>query len=354
MNVSGNNDQLILVGQANVMSVNRSFDADICSVQGGCISGIVRFECLSEAPNNSATFLIKRVDWRNSNIKNRLICYVVSSSAESIDRFKLVGLKLSAAVKFLSIGSLFAVVVASQSVAQVSIEEVEAALSALEDSAGIGSSLADTAAISPTTPPPSIATTPPPGGLGDTGFGPDANQVIGGMTFRPILTDRACPTRLADIGEQAQALTARTRTIEVEVLNTTDRFAALEEQNRAQVIDQSLLECPPEFIAEAEDFRSDLSQMELAGLVQEAESFSVCAQVGLQALNERMTALAESNDPNASADRLAVAEVLRRWATFDAEVTEAVRNLVFYDQRRRRLLTATEGFLRRCETFGGY
>ncbi|KQI70755.1 hypothetical protein AN191_16380 [Loktanella sp. 5RATIMAR09] len=190
--------------------------------------------------------------------------------------------------------------------------------------------------------------------MGDTGVDQDANQTVGGMTFRPILRDQACPTRLADIGEQAQALTARARAIEIDALEMTERFAVLEDQNRAYEIDQDLLECPPDFIAAAEDFRSDLSRMELVGVVQEAESFSVCAQVGLQELNERMSALAESNDPNAGADRLAVGGILRRWATSDAEVTEAVSNFVFYDQRRGRLEAATDGFLRRCELLGGY
>jgi hypothetical protein len=262
---------------------------------------------------------------------------------------------VNSAMGCVSTVALVLIIGASPSAAQVSIEGIEAALSALEDTAGIGSSDADTAAISPAPAPPTIVTSPPPPrGLGETGFDPNASQLVGGMNFRPILTDQACPTRLADIGERAQALTARARAIEIDALDMTERFGILEDQNRAYEIDQDVLECPSDFIAAAEDFRSDLSRMELAGVVQEAESFSVCAQVGLQALNERMSELAESNDPNAGADRLAVGGILRRWATSDTEVTEAVSNFVFYDQRRGRLEAATDGFLRRCELLGGY
>ena len=349
------NDQVVSVGCANDWPIGKLCGADECSVEPGCTSGSAIFECLCEAQYKKASRLIRHCGPQNAKTKKVSKCYEqMSDSVGLISFYKLISHRFGPAAKYLSTGLLISVFMVSQPVAQVSIEEIEAALSALEDSAGIGSSDADTAAISPTTPPPSIVTTPPPGELGDTGFDPGANQMVGGMPFMPILSDQVCPTRLADIGEQAQALTARARAIEIDALEMTKRFAVLEDQNRAYEIDQDLLECPPDFIAAAEDFKNDLSRMELASVVQEAESFSVCAQVGLQALNERMSSLAESNDPNAGADRLAVGGILRRWATSDAEVTEAVSNFVFYDQRRGRLEAATNSFLRRCELLGGY
>ncbi|WP_333713911.1 hypothetical protein [Yoonia sp.] len=196
---------------------------------------------------------------------------------------------------------------------------------------------------------------PPPDGFAsahtDTS---DVRGAVGGVDFLPILTDQACSQRLGDITEQADTLAAQSTTLEAQALELNARFAALEERNRALEIDQDVTECPADFLAAVEELQSDLAKGDLGALVQEAETFSVCAQAGLQDLNDRMAALDASTDPNAANDRLAVGSVLRRWATADVQVSRAVSSFVFFDQRRVRLETATGLMLRRCEILGGY
>ncbi|MCF2872044.1 hypothetical protein L0664_13295 [Octadecabacter sp. G9-8] len=253
----------------------------------------------------------------------------------------------------LPMSALLVVAGVSGSVAQVSVDDIEAALSALEQSVQSAPIVVAVEAV-PLAQPDFEATLPPAdilSGLDETEAADDATQDV---VFLPLLSEQACPSRLAQIGEQARSLTDQVDAIDVIALELTERFSRIEDQNRAFETDQDLLECPTAFVDSAEQFREDLSQLELADLIQRADTFSACAQEGLQALNNRMEDLAQSSDPDAATDRLAIGGVLRRWANADAEVTEAVSNFVFYDQRGRRLDAATGAILRRCELIGGY
>lgn len=253
----------------------------------------------------------------------------------------------------LPLSVLFVVAGVSGSVAQVTVEDIEAALSALEQS--IQSAPLDVAVeVAPLVQPDFEATLPPADVLSDIEDEEAAEDATQDFVFLPLLSEQACPSRLAQIGEQARSLTDQVDAIDVIALELTERFSRIEEQNRAFETDQDLLECPATFVESAEQFREDLSQLQLADLIQRADTFSACAQEGLQSLNNRMEDLAQSSDPDAATDRLAIGGVLRRWANADAEVTEAVSNFVFYDQRGDRLDTATGAILRRCELIGGY
>lgn len=237
---------------------------------------------------------------------------------------------------------------ASKSFSQVTFDEVEAALSALEQSVGV-------VPAPKRTPPPQAGPTPPPDNFPDPpGSRGGDTQNAGGTSFLPLLTDQSCPRRIVEIGELAKVQAERARAVEADTLKFNRRFGTLEEKNRALEADREMLECPPDFVEDAEDLLNDLSQMNLASLVQEAETLSVCTQDGRQAVDARMSELAQSSDLDASRERLALGGVLERWAAADVQVSEAVSNFVFYDQRRKRLETATQNILRRCELLGGY
>lgn len=246
----------------------------------------------------------------------------------------------------------------TQLASDVNFDDVEAALSALESQASEQIVVSSPPMVDLVTATPPVSLTeiaPPPDGFDyaqtDT-F--DSRSASGGVGFLPIMTDQACPQRLGEITEQADTFAAQSTTLEAQALELNARFAALEERNRALEIDQDVTECPADFLAAVEELQSDLARGDLGALVQEAETFSVCAQAGLQDLNDRMVALEASSDPNAANDRLAVGNVLRRWATADVHMSRAVSSFVFFDQRRVRLDTATGQMLRRCEILGGY
>lgn len=229
--------------------------------------------------------------------------------------------------------------------AQDLFAEIEAALSGLEARAGA------TPEPAPVQPVPEavveFAPTAPPAEL----LSPDLTRARDDFVFLPLLTDQACPTQLAEVGAQAESLTEQANSYEVVALELSERFVRLEEQNRAMVADETQVRCPNAFVREAEEFRSDLSRLDLSELVQRADTFSACAQSGLVTLNARMESLAQSSDPNAATDRQAIGGVLRRWAVMDVQVSQAISNLVFFEQRGRRFDTATSAFLRRCEVF---
>lgn len=246
----------------------------------------------------------------------------------------------------------------SQSLAEITFDDVDAALSALEAQAGGQADVAShSATVLEAAQPHSSLTeiAPPPEGLisaqSDT---PDGSSASVGVDFLPILTDRACTQRLGDIAEQADAFAAQSITLEAQALELNARFTALEERFRAIEIDQDVTECPADFLASVEELQNDLVRSDLGSLVQEAETFSVCVQAGLQGLRDRMVALEASTDANAANDRLAVAGVLRRWSTPDVQVSRAVSSFVFFDQRRLRLETAAAQMLRRCAILDGY
>jgi hypothetical protein len=252
---------------------------------------------------------------------------------------------------------------ASPGLTQVTFEQVEAALAALEvanpgapepaiedSSVPTGSEPSEAAASAvveqlaiPPAPMPGPADTPA-----------DQTSTFGSIEFLPILTNEDCPAFIAEIGEEAAVFYDLAADIEAEAESLRARFDVLEEQNRAYEIDDAILSCPSDFVDDVRELLDDFGSLELSTLVQEAETFSVCVQAGRQSVDNRMTELAESSDPNAAGDRLALGGVLERWATADVQVSEAVSTFVFYDQRRRRLESATGAILRRCEFLGSY
>lgn len=246
---------------------------------------------------------------------------------------------------------------ASPLLAQVTFDEVEAALSTLEEAVGeqlVPAPVAQEPTLTKgTTLPPVVDISPPPESVLLSMVGnPTA---AGAINFLPILTDQVCPQRLPDITKQADALAEKSVNLEAEALELNERFSALEERNRALEIDLDLTECPADFLTAVEQLQGDLAGGDLGTLVQDAETLSVCAQAGVQHLKDRMVALEKSSsDPEAANDRLAVAGVLRRLATVDVQVSRTVSNFVFFDQRRDRLETASGQILRRCKILSGY
>jgi hypothetical protein len=252
--------------------------------------------------------------------------------------------------------------------AQVSFEQVEQALAALEASvasapppaagaagqvgaaAGAGAEAGAGLTLPPalTTPPP---TSPPPH---EVGGGAASAEHVGGIEFPPILEGQDCPTSLPDITEGAENLAAELRRTEAEMTGFERVFASLEEENAALVADRDDPECPADFVEDVEVLIGDLAAFDLMTGIQAAESFSACAQARVQALNDRMLALQSSTDPNAGADRLAVGQLLSRMAVVDGEVSRGVGTYVFFDQRRGRLETAARAILRRCQILSGY
>ncbi|SIS85879.1 hypothetical protein SAMN05421759_104358 [Roseivivax lentus] len=95
----------------------------------------------------------------------------------------------------------------SGAAAQVTFDEVDAALSALEQSVGVTGGVAGgvsgPASISGSSVPPIAGTTPPPDVISALG-GSEANEGTGegGVDFLPILTDQACPARLTSLNQR--------------------------------------------------------------------------------------------------------------------------------------------------------
>ena len=239
---------------------------------------------------------------------------------------------------------------ASQAAAQVDPAAIDAALGALERSVGV---VAAPVAV-PTAPPQVVqTTTPPPGSVADLQAAPAAtDRIAGGIDFLPILTDQDCPQRIVDVGEQAEIYAREARAAEARMLKLDDRFARLEARNREAEKDPDALECAVGLVDDLRELQADLGELDLAVMVQQAETLSVCTQQGRQAVDARIATLSQSDDPTAAQDRLALGGILERWATADVQVSAAVSSFVFYDQRRIRLETATGSILRRCDFLG--
>ena len=238
----------------------------------------------------------------------------------------------------------------SQATAQVDPAAIEAALGALEQSVGVAPTAAPTAVTSPTV---VQTTTPPPGPVSDMHAEATATDpMAGGIAFLPILTDQDCPQRIVDVGAQAEVFAEEASAAEARMVRLDDRFATLETRNREAEKDPDALECPAGLVEDLRDLQADLAKLDLAVMVQQAETLSVCTQQGRQAVDARIAALSQSNDPTAAQDRLALGGILERWATADVQVSAAVSSFVFFDQRRIRLETATGSILRRCDFLG--
>ena len=142
-------------------------------------------------------------------------------------------------------------------------------------------------------------------------------------------------------------------TVEYVAVTASTRFEKLEKLDREYALDQSITECPKRFVSDVEQMITDLSALEIASVVQGAETLSVCTQQGRQAVDNRMSELAQSSDLNAARERLSLGGVLNRWANADVDLSAAVGSLVFYDRRRARLTTAAEGIRQRCQLLKG-
>lgn len=247
-------------------------------------------------------------------------------------------------------------------IAEVTFEEVEAALTALEAaSTGAPQVLEEqlppdeTVAVTlpdvETTTDPATLLPPPDGG---SRRGANETRVISGYEFLPILTDEACPFGLTEIREEVEEVEAYLVTVREEAQSLQERFSNLDEQDRDNRIDESVVECPAPFVRGVEDLLQDLQDFDLATEVQRVETLQFCAQEAVRTVNDRMTQLAPSSDRDDVNERSALGDVLRRLTTADTQLTEALDNIVFYDQRRERLILGAELVQGRCEVVGSY
>lgn len=204
----------------------------------------------------------------------------------------------------------------------------------------------------PIAPPPVNLTQAPPG-FSNGGGHEDTATNGDDFDFLPILENQECPRRISDVAESAKAYSVSVSKIESSITELGTRFEKLEKLDREYAFDQSITECPKRFVADVEQMITDLSALEIASVVQGAETLSVCTQQGRQAVDNRMSELAQSSDLNAARERLSLGGVLNRWANADVDLSAAVGSLVFYDRRRARLTTAAEGIRQRCQLLKG-
>lgn len=252
-------------------------------------------------------------------------------------------------------------IVDQQDVTQVTFEQVEAALVALE--ASVGATLPQDAsligqdapearaevALPPVgTPPPTI---PDPNQISR---GDGSAEIFGGVQFLPLLEGQGCPQSPPDITAGAKLLADELRRTEADMSDLERAFAALEDQNAVLESNRDLATCPGDFVKDVEALLGELADFNLLAEIQAAESFSACSQARVQALNDRMAALQASTDPNSGAERLAVGQLMSRMAMVDGEVSRSVGTLVFFDQRRGRLESAAGAILQRCNILSGY
>lgn len=248
----------------------------------------------------------------------------------------------------------------------VTFQSVENALIALENSLPAPQIAAPTAPIpaqqdqvAPTTPPPPVAPPPPDLTQVPPGFSNGGGQLDGvpngdDFAFLPILENQECPRRISDVAESAKSYSASVSKIEGSITELGTRFEELEKLDREYALDPEITECPKRFVSDIEQMITDLSALEIASVVQGAETLSVCTQQGRQAIDNRMSELAQSSDLNAARERLSLGGVLNRWANADVDLSAAIGSLVFYDRRRARLTTAAEGIRQRCQLLKGF
>lgn len=249
---------------------------------------------------------------------------------------------------------------------EVTFQSVENALIALENSLSAPRTTAPAAPspsqpdqVAPTTTPPSVAPPPPdlpqaPPGFSNGGGQEDGVPNNDNFAFLPILENQECPRRISDVVESAKSYSASVSKIEGSITELGSRFEELEKLDREYAFDPGIAECPKRFVSDIEQMITDLSALEIASVVQGAETLSVCTQQGRQAIDNRMSELAQSSDLNAARERLNLGGVLNRWANADVDLSAAIGSLVFYDRRRARLTTAAEGIRQRCQLLKGF
>mgnify|MGYP002630842712 CR=1 FL=1 len=246
--------------------------------------------------------------------------------------------------------------------AQVTFEQVEAALVALEASAGPtrpqgsvsgGQDGAGSGAVA--TLPPAPTTLPPhPHGQEQDNGNAGAAEFIGGLEFLPILEGQECPQAPQEITVMTDRLAQDVRQAEAEVIQLNGLFEILEEDNGEHEVDRDLTECPEDFVEDVEAFLEDLVGFALLDRIQATESLAACTQVRFNSLQERMNALAASTDPNAGAERLFVGRLLENVAVLDDQVITLAQDLTSLNLRRQRLESSALAMLRRCEVLSGF
>ena len=230
---------------------------------------------------------------------------------------------------------------AAPTAAQVTFENVEAALQRLE-------------AQSPTTPQPGGPLPPPRGGTTLPPSGADGDALRGGMgggTVEPLPVpeDITCDQNLPDLQDAARDLTADSEAQDANAQQLEARFETLEQDFLTVRVDQTLSQCPVSFQNDVEAFQSALEALNYLERYRDAEVILICAQRGTARLNERMDSLLGSTDPNALQDRTSIGDLLRRWAPAEAAVTESISRYGFLAQWRDRRQTANAAMLRHCD-----
>jgi hypothetical protein len=248
-------------------------------------------------------------------------------------------------------------------IAQVTFDQVEAALVALERTAaqaiaqptvsGQGA-LALPPVVNPGSLEESAVTTPPPFMPDLAPQGESAGLDTDGIVFLPIDMDVECSANLSQTRDLAQAFAELAQSAEADLLALDRRFLAIEARDVELHDDEELTQCPARFLDELRELQDDLIDFDAADAVQQGETLSICIERSRQGIDRRMMDLSVNTDTGSQQRRLELGGVLQRWTDYGEQVVEAVQNHVSLGRRSQRLATSIQAMQRRCEDLGAY
>jgi hypothetical protein len=259
--------------------------------------------------------------------------------------------------------ALFTAPMASYS--QVTFEQVEAALVALESAAaqitgqnaaqtpeGGGTTatvarlpLADTGSVGG-----ALLTTPPPFTPGAIPQTPSPTE--GGTTFdfRPVDIEVSCEGGLSAVADEAQTLTKYTDSTQSVLLALDSRFLEVEEGYDAIRADFDLTQCPARYLNEVQDLLEGLTRFDTSDAVHRGETLSICIERERQRLDGQIEVLQASTNRDEQARANEQLNVKNRWTLHGESVVAAVQTLISLGARNQRLTRAVEQMRDYCST----